>query len=83
MRKSRYVLKFIDDWSIFTWIYFLKFKSKVFACLKHFKELAENQSGKRIKTLDMNNGGEYVNKYVEHICFEVGIKLQHRAPYSP
>jgi hypothetical protein len=51
MRKERYVLTFIDDWSRFTWIYFLKFKSEVFACLKYFKELAENQSGKRIKIL--------------------------------
>jgi transposase InsO family protein len=31
----------------------------------------------------MDNGGEYVNKYVEHICSEAGIQLQHTIPYTP
>ena len=37
MRKKRYVLTFIDDYSRFTWVYFLKLKSKVFQHLNIFK----------------------------------------------
>jgi hypothetical protein len=42
--KSRYVLIFIDDFSCFTWIFFLRKKSKVFQHLKDFKALVETQS---------------------------------------
>ena len=34
---SRYVLTFIDDYSIFCWVYFLKLKSEVFEHLKIWK----------------------------------------------
>jgi hypothetical protein len=30
--KSRYVLTFIDDYSCYTWVYFLRKKSEVFEC---------------------------------------------------
>ena len=46
-----YVLTFIDDFSRFCWIYFLKLKSKVFETLKVWKYLAENQCGNKIKVL--------------------------------
>jgi hypothetical protein len=39
--KERFVLIFVDDFSCFTWIYFLKQKSKVFQHLKYFKALVE------------------------------------------
>jgi hypothetical protein len=81
--KDKYVLTFIDDFSRYTWVYFLKLKSKVFECLKYFKHLVEKKIGKRIKKLHIDNGGEYVNKGVEHICLESGIELQHTISYSP
>jgi hypothetical protein len=49
--KVRFVLIFVDDFSRFTWIYFLRKKSKVFQHLKYFKALAETRSGKKIKVL--------------------------------
>jgi transposase InsO family protein len=78
-----YVLTFIDDFSRYTWVHFLNLKPEVFECLKDFKHLVENQIGKRIKELCTDNGGEYVNKDVEHLCSEVGIELQHTIPYTP
>jgi transposase InsO family protein len=64
-------------------VYFLRKKSKVFEHLKDFKAHAETQSGRKIKILHIDNGGEYVNRYVQHICSEVGIQLQHTVPYTP
>jgi hypothetical protein len=49
--KSIFVLIFVDDFSRFTWIYFLKQKSEVFQHLKDFKALVETQSRKKIKVL--------------------------------
>jgi hypothetical protein len=52
----------------YTLVYFLKLKSEVFECIKDFKHLVENQIGKRIKKIHIENGGEHENKDFEHIC---------------
>jgi hypothetical protein len=41
INKERYLLTFFDDFSHFTWIFFLRQKSKVFQHLKDFKALIE------------------------------------------
>ena len=65
---SRYVLTFIDDFSRFCWVYFLKLKSKVYETLKIWKALVENQCGKKIKILRTNNGKYYENNNLQHLC---------------
>ena len=75
INKAKYVLTFIDDFSRYTWVYFLKLKFEVFECLKDFKHLVENKKRKRIKKLYIDNGGGYVNKDVEYICSKSGIDL--------
>jgi hypothetical protein len=41
IKKVRFFLIFVDDFSRFTWIYFLRQKSEVFQHLKDFKALVE------------------------------------------
>ena len=62
MNGSRYLLTFIDDCSIYYWIYFLKHKSEVFETFKIFKSLVKNIPWKNIKALRLNNGGDYVKR---------------------
>lgn len=81
--RARYVLTFIDDFSRFTWVYFLKEKSQVFENFLDFKAFAEKQFGKFIKILRTNNGGEYVNNQFEQFCASEGINMHHIVPYSP
>ena len=83
INKVRYVLTFLDDFSRYTWVYFIRHKSKVFEHLKDFKALAENQSMRKIKILHTDNGGEYVSRNVQNLCSEAGIQLQHTIPYTP
>jgi transposase InsO family protein len=83
INKVRFFLIFFDDFSRFTWIYFLRKKSEVFQHLKDFKALVETQSGKKIKVLRTDNGGEYVNHEIHNIFHEAGIQLQHTVPYTP
>ena len=71
--KTRYVLTFIDDYSHYTWVYFLKQKFEVLEHLKDFKALVETQTRKKIKILRTDNGGDYINKYVHNICRKAGI----------
>jgi hypothetical protein len=77
------VLIFIDDFSCFTWTFFLRKKSEVFQHLKYFKALVETHSGKKIKSLQIDNGGEYVNHEILNPFLEDGIQLQHMVPYTP
>ena len=47
MSGSRYVLTFIDDFSIFTWVFFLKKKCEVLERFIGFKAYVENAYGGR------------------------------------
>ena len=59
--NSRYVLTFIDDFSRYYWVFFIKLTSEVYEIFKDFKAFAENFSGKKIKVLRTDNGKECVN----------------------
>jgi transposase InsO family protein len=83
IRKARFFLIFVDNFSRFTWTYFLRKKSEVFQHLKDFKSLVETRSGKKIKVLQTDNGGEYVNHEIHDLFHEAGIQLQHTIPYTP
>jgi hypothetical protein len=56
INKERFFLNFFDDFSHFTWIYFLKKKYEVFQHLKDSKALFETRFGKKIKFLLTDNG---------------------------
>ena len=43
----------------------------------------ENHSGKKVKALRSDNGGEYISKQFANFCAEKGIKREFTAPYTP
>lgn len=80
---SFYFLTFIDDFSRMTWVYFIKNKSETFEKFKQFKAISEKQSGKQIKTLRSDGGGEYNSKEFSAYCRNHGIKRQFTTRYTP
>ena len=50
---------------------------------KEFKVQVENLSGKRIKILRLDNGGEYTSTEFNDFCKEAWIKRELRVPYNP
>ena len=54
---SIFFLYFIDDCSMFCWVYFVKQKSEVFKIFEVFKALIENSFRKNIKSIRSDNGG--------------------------
>ena len=56
---SRYYFTFIDDAIRKTWVYCIRQKSNIFDTFKKWKALVENETGKRLKCLKLDNGGEY------------------------
>jgi hypothetical protein len=78
-----YYVSFIDDYSLKTWVYFLKSKYEVFEKFKEFKALIENLSERKIKILRSDNGGEYTSKDFVNVCRDVRIKRELTTPYNP
>ena len=57
--RKKYYVSFIDDYSKFTWIYLLKFKSEVFSVFQEFQKLVERQFDRKILAVQSDWGGEY------------------------
>ena len=60
--KQRYYVIFIDDFSRRCWIYFMQNKDQTFSRFCELKALVEKESGKKIRALQSDNGGEYVSQ---------------------
>ena len=43
----------------------------------------EKKSGKKVKSLRSDNGGEYVSNEFKKFCAEEGIKRELTAPHNP
>ena len=85
LRGYEYYVTFIDDHSRKTWIYFLKSKKseEVLQRFQEFKALVENQTGRKIRVLRSDNGGEYTSKEFDGFCRQEGIRRQLTIPYTP
>jgi len=65
MGGYRYFITFIDDYSHFGWIDLLQEKSSSLDAFKSFKAAIELKTGKRIKCVRSDRGGEYYGRYDE------------------
>jgi transposase InsO family protein len=83
VQGASYYVTFIDDFSWKTWIFFMKTKDEVFSRFREFKAQVENQTGKKIKLLRWDNGGEYTSNDFKDFSKEVGIKREMIASYNP
>ena len=56
-------------------------KSEMFSKLCEFKALVEKESGKQVKALQSDNGGEYISGEIN--CSKEGIRRELIAPHNP
>ena len=68
-----YYVTFIDDTTRKVWVFFLRQKSDVFQTFKNWKCLVENETGKKLKCVRSNNGGEYCSHEFEDYFSTNGI----------
>nr|GEY58667.1 putative ribonuclease H-like domain-containing protein [Tanacetum cinerariifolium] len=80
LNKKSYCLVVIDDYSRFTWVFFLATKDKTSHILKTFIIGLENQLSLKVKVIKSDNGTEFKNNDLNQFCGMKGIKREFSVP---
>jgi transposase InsO family protein len=80
---NKYGLVIVNDYSRFTWVFFLQGKSETQEVLKKFLRMAQNKFDAKVKKIRNENSTEFKNTQVEDFLDEEGIRLEFSAPYTP
>ncbi|GKD08901.1 putative ribonuclease H-like domain-containing protein [Tanacetum coccineum] len=83
LMKKMYCLVVIDDFSRFTWVFFLATKDETSGILKSFIIGIENLVDHKVKVIRCDNGTEFKNKEMNQFCEKNGILRQYSAARTP
>ena len=83
IEKHMYYVNFVDDYSRICWIFFMQKKSETFSKFCEFNALVEKESGKQVKALRRDNGGEYISGEFKDFYSKEGIRREIIAPHNP
>ena len=75
---NKYGFVIVDDYTRYTWVFFLVDKSDVFATFKSFVKGIHNEFETTIKRVRSDNGSEFKNTRIDELCDEFGIKQNFR-----
>ncbi|KAJ9557281.1 hypothetical protein OSB04_011895 [Centaurea solstitialis] len=81
--KKSYCLVIVDDYSRFTWVFFLRTKDETSGLIKPFVIRVENKTNLKVKVIISDNGTEFKNVDLNNFCEEKGIERQYSAPRTP
>ncbi len=77
---KQYYVSFIDDFSKFTWIYLIKFKSEVIQKFHEFQALVERLFNRKILAMQSDWGGEY--EKLNSFFTKIGITHHVSCPHT-
>jgi transposase InsO family protein len=80
---NKYDLVIIDDYSRFTWVFYLQDKGETQEVLKKFLKRAQHKFDAKFKKIRSDNGTEFKSTQIEDYLDEEGIKHEFLAPYTP
>ena len=66
----------VDDYTRYSWAFYLVDKSDVFATFKSFIKGIHNEFETTIKKVRSDNGSEFKNTRIDELCDEFGIRHQ-------
>lgn len=72
-----------DDYNRFTWVYLIKNNSDASSNLIAFYNMISTQSGKRIRRIRSDNGGEFVSNHMMKFYEDNGIALETSCIHTP
>jgi transposase InsO family protein len=80
---ARYFLTLVDQFSGHISTKILKLKSDALEAIKVYIAYVERQTGRKLKKLVTDGGGEFVNKALTEILTQAGIQHNISPPYTP
>ncbi|GJW99509.1 putative ribonuclease H-like domain-containing protein [Tanacetum coccineum] len=83
LMHKKYCLVVTDDYSRFSWVFFLTTKDETSEILKNFIKEVENLVDKKVKIIRSDNGTEFKNKVMDEFCREKGIKREYSVARTP
>mgnify|MGYP002775900261 CR=1 FL=1 len=79
---SQYFVTVIDDHNQKLWVSTLKMKDQVLSVFKEFHVRAERETGRKLKAVRVDNGGEYRGQFEEYYRSK-GIRLEYTVSKTP
>ncbi|GKC63900.1 putative ribonuclease H-like domain-containing protein [Tanacetum coccineum] len=83
LMHKKYCLVVTDDYSRFTWVFFLTSKDETSEIRKNFIKIIENLVDKKMKIIRSDNGTKFKNKVMDDFCREKGIKREYSVAWTP
>ncbi|GJV03419.1 putative ribonuclease H-like domain-containing protein, partial [Tanacetum coccineum] len=83
LMNKKYCLVVTDDYSRFTWVFFLASKDETSGILKSFITQIENLVDKKVKIIRCDNGTEFKNRVMSEFCEKKGIKREFSVARTP
>ncbi|GKA82746.1 putative ribonuclease H-like domain-containing protein [Tanacetum coccineum] len=83
LMNKKYCLVVTDDYSRFTWVFFLATKDETSGILKSFITEIENLVDKKVKIIRCDNGTEFKNRVMSEFCEKKGIKKEFSVARTP
>ena len=81
--KYKYTATYLDGYSSFGVMFYLKHKNEEFTAFKAYKAWAEQQLGTKLKCRWSDCGGEFLSNKQKAYMTENGIEYQMSMPDSP
>ncbi|GJY65386.1 putative ribonuclease H-like domain-containing protein, partial [Tanacetum coccineum] len=78
LNHKTYYLVITDDFSRFSWVFFLRTKDETSGILKDFIRQIENQLNQKVKTIRCDNDTEFKNRDFIEFCGSKVIKREYR-----
>ncbi|GJT91231.1 putative ribonuclease H-like domain-containing protein [Tanacetum coccineum] len=83
INHKTYCLVITDDFSRFSWVFFLRTKDETSGILKDFIRQIENQLNQKVKTIRCDNGTEFKNRDIIEFCGSKEIKREYSNARTP
>ncbi|GJW16665.1 putative ribonuclease H-like domain-containing protein [Tanacetum coccineum] len=83
INKKRYCLVVTDDFSRFSWVFFLATKDETSEILCNLIIGLENQLSHNVKIIRCDNGTEFKNHAMNELCAKKGIKREFSVARTP
>ncbi|WVZ75671.1 LOW QUALITY PROTEIN: hypothetical protein U9M48_023706 [Paspalum notatum var. saurae] len=77
-----YVLVIVDDFSRFSWVFFMEFKDEAFGFVRDLVLRLRNESHKAMRAIRSDNSGEFRNSRFKNFCRDLGLEHQFSSPYT-